>query len=74
MQTTLIDDISDKDTVATHCGGYEESLEQHEMNRTHSSFTRYIALGGDGRDSVSHPYAYVPVLVYSPRTRNDAYV
>ncbi|XP_028416490.1 paired mesoderm homeobox protein 1-like [Dendronephthya gigantea] len=77
VQTTLTDDshnMSDNDTVITHCGGYEEGFEEHKIDRAHSSFTRYIALGNDSRDSVSHPYACVPVLVYSPKIRHDPYV
>ena len=58
----------DKDTESYD--GYEERIEEVKMNSS-SMFMRYIALNNNPRDSVSHPYTSVPVLVYNPRTGCD---
>ena len=52
-------------------GGFEERIEEVKMNSS-SSFMQYIALDSNPRDSMTHPYTCVPVLVYNPRTSCDS--
>ena len=68
-EDSLTMDITDKPSYSS----YEEGYEQVKTNFT-SPFTRYIALSNSARDSISHPYPCVPVLVYNPRTGSDVIV
>lgn len=70
-EESLTMDLSEKD--ATPYDSYEERIEEVKMN-IGSSFTRYITLSNNVRDSISHPYPCVPVLVYNPRTGSDPIV
>ena len=54
-------------------GSYDDRYEEVKMSVS-SPFTRYITLSNNVKDSMSHSYPYVPVLMYSPRTCSDVIV